>query len=536
MSFLSRYRYFSLLILITVVSEFIVNPVGDFPLNDDWCYGKAVYYSSLDKFTVGGFGAMTLATHILWGMLFTKLFGFTFTVLRFSTLLSSLVGLFFLNKLITKITANTILAFCVCLVLLFNPLYFNLSNTFMTDINFNTLLVISCYYAYTFFETRRPLFFILFFLVCIAMVLLRQFGIVLPLCFTLACFALKEKRWQWLVFSLMGVMLVYFSLKVYEQYLITILPKISAYKFSGSVKISDRVFWDTLFLNMNDRFKSILLQVLVYSSPLVVFFISAISKSYKRPTVVLIFGISGFIVYNFFYEKSFVMGNVFSNMSLGPETFYESLYAVKGHNYSGLFSIILDIMNWALPTLTVGTLFMFLITFFRSKRLSELMQPNTLFLVAFVFMYVFMILITESYFDRYHLPLITVCLILVGTIGMANKPKLGLEFVVVSCFFYISVFGTKDYLSLNNTRWEAYRFLRTKEHVTAKQVNGGFELNCWNDAKPNWWANYKVIKPYDYLIQFKVEAGFKLYKEYEFQRYLPYKKDKISIFVREDKK
>lgn len=536
MSFLSRYRYFSLLILITVISEVIVNPIGDFPLNDDWCYGKAVYYSLLDEFTVGGFGAMTLATHVLWGMLFTKVFGFTFTALRFSTLLSSLIGLFFLDKLTTKITGNTLLAFCVCLVLLFNPLYFNLSNTFMTDVNFNTLLVISCYCAYTFFETRRPVFFVLFFLVSIAMVLLRQFGIVLPVCFTLACFALKEKKGQWLVFSLMGLVLVYFSLKVYEQYLVTILPKISAYKFSSSVKISDKLFWDTLFVNMNDRFKSILLQVLVYSAPLIVFFIRSVSTAHKKPTVVLVFGISGFIVYNFFYEKSFVMGNVFSNLSLGPETFYESLYTVKGHNYSSFFSVVLEIMNWALPTLTVGALAMLVMTFFRNKQGLDPIKPNTLFLVAFAFMYVFMILITESYFDRYHLPLITVSLILFATIGLTNKPKLGLELMLVSCFFYISVLGTKDYLSLNRTRWEAYRFLRTEEHINAKQVNAGFELNCWNDAKPTWWANYKTIKPYDYLIQFRLEEGFKPYKEYEFQRYLPYKKDKISIFVREDKK
>lgn len=536
MSFLSRYRYFFLLVFIALVSEVIVNPIGDFPLNDDWCYGKAVYYSLLDEFTVGGFGAMTLATHVLWGMLFTKVFGFTFTVLRFSTLLSSLIGLFFLDKLITKITGNTILAFSVCLVLLFNPLYFNLSNTYMTDVNFNTLLVISCYFAYMFFETSRPIFFIMFFIVSIAMVLLRQFGIGLPVCFTLACFTLKEKRGRWLIFSTVGALLVYFSLKVYEQYLVTILPEISAYKFSDSVKISDRLFWDTLFFNMNDRFKSITLHILVYSSPLIVFFIGGISSAYKKPSVVLIFGISGFIVYNFFYEKSFVMGNVFSNLSLGPETFYESLYAVKGHNYSSVFSVIFEILNWALSTLTVGALAMFLITFFKNKGVLDVIKPNTIFLVAFALMYVFMILITESYFDRYHLPLITVCLILFGTIGRTNKPKLGLELLVLGCFFYISVFGTKDYLSLNRTRWEAYRFLRTEKQVNAKQVNAGFEVNCWNDAKPTWWANYKVIKPYDYLIQFKVEAGFKLYKEYEFQRYLPYKKDKISIFVREDKK
>ena len=44
------------------------------------------------------------------------------------------------------------------------------------------------------------------------------------------------------------------------------------------------------------------------------------------------------------------------------------------------------------------------------------------------------------------------------------------------------------------------------------------------------------LEGYDYLIQFKSEDGFKLYKEYEFQRYFPYRKDKINIFVRTSEK
>ena len=146
-----------------------------------------------------------------------------------------------------------------------------------------------------------------------------------------------------------------------------------------------------------------------------------------------------------------------------------------------------------------------------------------------------MILITESYFDRYHIPIITIVLLLFSYLHKKYQVKFKLSIIYLICFFYVSVFGTKDYFSLNRNRWEAVNFIKNKANVTSDKINGGFEVNCWNDGKGNWWYDYWGLTNFDFLIQFKKEDGFILLKEYEFQRYFPYKKDKINIFVREGK-
>src|SRR5271157_3667611 len=64
-----------------------IDPVGDFPLNDDWSYGLAVKYLVVDghlRFT--DWLSVPLITQVLWGALFTLPLGFSFTALRFSTL------------------------------------------------------------------------------------------------------------------------------------------------------------------------------------------------------------------------------------------------------------------------------------------------------------------------------------------------------------------------------------------------------------------------------------------------------------------
>ena len=163
--FFAKYKFQFLILIIFILCEVIVNPIGEFPLNDDWSYAKSVLILLKDgHLNIGNWCAMTLASHLLWGFLFIKCFGFSFTVLRLSTLVSSLIGLLTLNKLVSSISQNKILGLIASLTLLFNPIYFNLSNTFMTDVNFNTLLILAAYFSYLFFEERKPIYFFLFFL------------------------------------------------------------------------------------------------------------------------------------------------------------------------------------------------------------------------------------------------------------------------------------------------------------------------------------------------------------------------------------
>ncbi|MBL7930806.1 MAG: glycosyltransferase family 39 protein, partial [Bacteroidia bacterium] len=179
-----RYAPVVWLFAVYLLCEIIVYPLGEFPLNDDWAYTKALNtFTTRHEINIGTWPAMTLLSQILWGSVFTEIFGFSFFALRFSTLVSSFIGLVFLYKTLHQLTGERKLSFLGSTALLFNPLYFNLSNTFMTDVNFNTLMLIGIYSCFDYFRFQKNSALIWISVVSILLVLLRQYGILLPFCF-----------------------------------------------------------------------------------------------------------------------------------------------------------------------------------------------------------------------------------------------------------------------------------------------------------------------------------------------------------------
>ncbi len=539
-SFVEKNKLIVILMMIFIISEIIVNPIGNFPLNDDWTYGKSVLIYQKDNIiNIGDFPAMTLYTQIIWGALFTKIFGFSFTVLRFSTLISALISVLTLNKIVIDITNNRLTAFILCLVFLFNPIYFGLCNTFMTDVNFNTLIIVSCYFAFEFFRSRSYLSFIAVFILSMLIVLLRQYGIIVPACFTFCCLFLDQKRWLYVGLSIAFFAIIIVVFKYYEHYLKGILLPDSAYKFSGD-HLSPSIFFDRLFLNLKTRSSTIILHVLLYLFPFAVIYISGLLKEFKGYVIVLTTLICSAAIYFILREERFPIGNTFSNLFIGAETFVQDMNRdYKGeheHNYSETADKIGVVIKYLF---TSGSLICFVLFVFKliKQRINPFNKnPKVIFIATLFLAYIFMILITESYYDRYHIPLITLALIVFAYANLNYKTNYRLAILPLLLFVYISVFGTKDYLELNRKRWEAYAFLKDKVGVEYHKINGGMEVNGWHEGNRSIWYYFLDLYAYDYVIQYDKPKDFKLVREYEFQRYLPYTKDKISIFVNERKK
>ena len=539
-SFVSTYKYYLLLFVILVISELIVNPIGNFPLNDDWTYTKSVViFDNEGRMRLGDFAAMTLYSHVVWGLMFVKIFGFSFTVLRFSIIIASLIGVFTLNKLVVSISGNKVSGFIAALTLLFSPLYFNLSNTFMTDVSFNTLFVLCCYFAYDFFKTKSKISFVLVFVMSVLLVLIRQFGIIVPVCFVFSCIFLSEKKWQSVIFAILLTGVVYAVFKYYEHYLKGFLLPESAYKFSGGVKLTSKEFWNLAIENWGKRRNTIAMNILVFASPFALLFVKGIIKNNKIVPTLLILGLSFYLVYSLFNDQVFLTGNVLTNMSVGAETFYESLLPetedLQRHTKHENFEEIVNIIKYSLSTVSITVLLSGLLFLIRNRINPFRNRSEVLFLLALMGAYTFLILITESYFDRYHIPLITLGIILFSFLGKRFANDYKWTIIPLVFFFYVSVAGTKDYLEVNRLRWKAYYFLRQEKNIERDKINGGFEVNCWNEGNENWWYDFYTLGNFDYLIQYRPEPGFKLFKEYPLQRYFPYKKDSVNIFINEKK-
>ncbi|HXP52089.1 MAG TPA: glycosyltransferase family 39 protein, partial [Bacteroidia bacterium] len=180
----SKIYYPALLILFWVVTLVIVYPIGNFPLDDDWQYGRPVWamiseghYASTDSYSP------VLIAQAFWGLLFCLPFGFSFTSLRISTLVLSLFGVILFYYLLLRVSKNQKMSFLGALLLAANPLYIILSCTFMTDIPFLALAILCVYFFFKAIDSdkARPVVLATFF--SMLAVLIRQFGVVIPLAY-----------------------------------------------------------------------------------------------------------------------------------------------------------------------------------------------------------------------------------------------------------------------------------------------------------------------------------------------------------------
>ncbi|TAF75837.1 MAG: phospholipid carrier-dependent glycosyltransferase [Bacteroidetes bacterium] len=143
-----------ILLLVWAIVELLIFPIGEFPLNDDWCYAIPVRdLINGEKLRIVNWGSMTLLTQIGWGYLFSTIFGFSFLTLRISVIILGITGGIYLYYLLEKNTKNNYLALFLALVYVLNPLHISLSNTFMTDVPFCTFSIVSLFYIKKMFDS-----------------------------------------------------------------------------------------------------------------------------------------------------------------------------------------------------------------------------------------------------------------------------------------------------------------------------------------------------------------------------------------------
>ena len=114
-----------------------IRPWGAFPANDDWSWALAVQ-SLVVRHTwhLTDFTGMPLASQTVWGALFTLPVGFSYAALRLSTFVLGAVTLWGFYTLLRDLDATPGDAALATLILLFCPVFFALSLTFMTDVPF----------------------------------------------------------------------------------------------------------------------------------------------------------------------------------------------------------------------------------------------------------------------------------------------------------------------------------------------------------------------------------------------------------------
>jgi hypothetical protein len=138
------------LILAGYLLALIIMPIQhDFAVMDDWTYvHSAEQVASGHGFRPSEYAQSTMVAQSYWGALFATLFGANFTVFTAATMIMSLAAALTFYVLLRRLDFTPGLSGLGVALLTLNPYFINLSYSFMTEITFLALLLLSCLFYF----------------------------------------------------------------------------------------------------------------------------------------------------------------------------------------------------------------------------------------------------------------------------------------------------------------------------------------------------------------------------------------------------
>jgi hypothetical protein len=547
-----RRNYPCFIILVAyILCILVVNPKGEFPLNDDWSYTRSAFaFGSGQGLKVDEWAAPSLVGQAIYGGLFVKLIAPSFLVLRLSTLLLSCGIAMLLWSIFRRIHVSKDFAGILILAWLFNPLQFNLSFGFMTEVPFIFFAVLAIYLYVLYRDTCATWILILSAAVLGYAFLIRQTALFffLALLGTVLMDAstpfLKRIRQGAGIASAFSVFLISYYLwtlarggstaAVHNKF--EYLREISAQQIVGNaygmlfyLAFMSLPVW--LFLT-----RSIYCLVKEFQGRIRIVILAALS-------VVIAAGIFWFwtncpheqyLPSSAYHPRMPFLLNVLYDSGLGPITLDPAYFGpapnpIYPHGWIVVTAIV------AIGALLCGLLF--IIRWIQRQRLQQFQEQKPLFMFAGLsllgiipFEIIFSHLREGGLFDRHVLIAALPFYLLLGLFSGEDKKNeerisrfsawlpAGIAIAALSLF---CVAAMHDYMEWNRIRWDMGRSL-LEQGVNPLFIVGGFEFNAWYNydtfvARGNianvyhWWYDRR-----DYIISTSLQQGYDLLGKKEY--------------------
>ncbi|TAK40628.1 MAG: hypothetical protein EPO28_09840 [Saprospiraceae bacterium] len=521
---------------IALAAIMVVNPFGNFPLNDDWQYAfpvKSWVEEGEMKFT--GVFAPNILLQVAWGRLFCLLLGgFDFSWLRLSTLAAAAVAILVFAKLCKRAGHGQGTSHFAAGSLGFNPLFFSLAFTFMTDIPFLALCLLSLLSFHHYLENHKIAWLAAACLWAVAGFYIRQPGIILLPAY--AVFLLPQERFTrlaWLKFFAVLALaaLVFLSLEKW------IKPALGIGK--NYVPVSEiylKAIVETPLLTVLEWLKKAV-KTFVYFGFFSLPFLPFLWKKMKGHGLlskkIWAFSLAAnllLLLYLVKIDKVFPFGgNILFNFGLGPELLVD-VYTLGLPNTPKLPEWVLLLTNY-FSQLSATFLLLLIIKGFAALSLPDRRFTCLLLLVNAIYL---PLLSITSFFDRYLLlPIASffwVLSLFTSPSGWRFPSLKWLPFCLISLF---SLLATKDYLSWNRAKFQAFEYLLS-QGASIHEMDAGYEYNgLYNyhsggqtekEGRSWWWVNDG-----HWLIAFGPAPGYEPVKEFPYFRWLFLKKDAILV-------
>jgi len=538
-----------IIILVWCASLVLINPIGNFPLNDDWSFALTVkHFIDSGDYRPLGWASMPFITNALWGSLFCLVAGFSFNVLRFSTLCLSLLGLFSFCLLAKNLRLNRSTICIAALTLAFDPLYYVLSNTFMTDVPYTTMQTLAALFFVRCLKSNSNRDLLIGTLLAIAATLSRKLAIAIPLSFSIVFIFKYGAGFRNMIRPAISCLACLGALLVFEYWLSATHRAPLLYYKKNAELIYMLTHPNLLFMVAMANIYRIWLYLGLFLLPVSLSVLPTIKitrKNFAIPFSIYTVLALLFIVWHGLYYGKFalpLLENIIVKAGIGPltlqDTYILSMHGIPELPYHFWLALTFIGIFGAILLATIAThCALHLARGFQRKEISDTEVAGA-FLLLSAIIYLLPTL-PGMIFDRYLVPAIP--LLAVGILASVprteqSRTNIAQRSAVIFSVIALAIFsicGTRDYFLWNRIRWMALRDLSLNQHVDAKEIDGGLEFNglfLYNDSyvprsmKSWWW-----VEQDNYVLSFQELLGYSIFKQYDYRGWLPPADRKILV-------
>ena len=528
------------LTVLWLVAAIIVDPRGNFPLNDDWVYGWPVkMFLESGRLEILSSTGVSLISQVGWGLLFCGVLGFSFTVLRLSMLVLGLVGVLATYHVFKLARADRRIAFLAALIVGFNPIYYELSFTFMTDVSFLAFVLLTLLFLFKFLEKDRFSFLIGATVTAILSTLIRDVGVLLPGVFGVVLVLKNGLGKRTLAQATIPLA---FSLGAYVLYRSIVAATVgSPSTYDAKVRMILNIFEGGIdgLLLIFDRFHHSVMYLGLFLAPFIIVKLGGLWCNYDACRKKWWWGVAVCSAVLLTW-RMFVLGkmmplakNVLFDFGLGPPTLRDVgvLHIPNYYTASPYLWFAVTIVALMGACAALG---FFAVEAYEGirKRVWKTSDPGSaqLTIVVGVVIGYLGLISLSGLFDRYLIFVIPFCLLAMHYWAPIHKQGVSKIVVAISAvlMFFPAVFAvgaTHDYLSWNRARWAALDHLTKEQNVSPERIDGGIEFNGWflydkNYARQkdkSWWF---VIDD-EFIVSFGPLPGYQVEGSYPFTRIMP---------------
>jgi hypothetical protein len=541
------------IVAIWIIMVILVNPIGDFPLNDDWAYARSVQ-SLIEKgdFQLADWTATNLFSQVFWGALFCLPFGFSFTALRFSTLTLGLIGVVTTYGLLREVKSGYKISLLGALLVAINPIYFELSNTFMNDVPFFAFATVSLYFLLRGLKYESKLEITVGFLMAAVAILARQAGLAIPMAFGCAYIVKKGINISNIVrgfLPTLGGIAIQFT---YQKWLQLTMRSPHSYgdQINTLVKEVSLGFYN-IFINYSKITLFSLIYLGLFILPLLIVSFSHKFKSLSnRQRTFFLIAASFFCVVTIqvLISRKLIMpfvGNILIDFGLGPVGLMNSYLPQAPRVWIAV--TVIGVVGAALLLmylcLAVGQIF-------AGDSNAETRDKTwiTTLVLAVVVIYFFPLgllgLSWQGFYDRYVIALLPFLIVTVlvctsnNSQNIMNYKLMPLVLIMMLIGSGFTIPATHDYLSSNRALWQALNNLVQESQIAPERINGGFEFNGWylcnhkRRISRDKYINFSCLwggKNEDYVMAFRPINGYQEIKRYPFSSWMPFTQKNVLV-------